>query len=98
MDGGEPQMMSKELQAQLGEQGAGGSVEQMQEAKQQQAAAEQQKAEIMNSILTTEALQRRARTAPRPLARRSPPLTAAARVRQWAPSRWSSRSARSRWK
>lgn len=58
MDGGEPQMMSKELQAQLGDQGAGGSVEQMQEAKQQQAAAEQQKAEIMNSILTTEALQR----------------------------------------
>ena len=105
MDGGEPQMMSKELQAQLGDQGAGGSVEQMQEAKQQQAAAEQQKAEIMNSILTTEALQRRAHTEPRPLAppsrpasrRRSPPLTTA-RVRQWAPSRWSSRSARSRWR
>ena len=88
MDGGEPQMMSKELQAQLGDQGAGGSVEQMQEAKQQQAAAEQQKAEIMNSILTTEALQRRAHTEPRPLAppsprprpasrRRSPPLTTA---------------------
>ena len=103
MDGGEPQMMSKELQAQLGDQGAGGSVEQMQEAKQQQAAAEQQKAEIMNSILTTEAMQRRACTEPRALAlsrpalARSPALTAA-RVRQWAPSRWSSRSARSRWR
>ena len=79
MDGGEPQMMSKELQAQLGDQGAGGSVEQMQEAKQQQAAAEQQKAEIMNSILTTEALQRRAHTEPRPLAALAPPLAAARR-------------------